>query len=1322
MASDVHVNLLKFEKLNGSNYRSWSFNIRLYLESLDLFGHAEGTAELPGEDASAKVRENFNRNAKKAWSHICLAIEPEYQIHVRDTTTAKEAWDSLKSQFARESLLKKVRLRQQYYSCRYRSGGNMLEHINHLKSLHDQLKEMGINVDDKELAMTLLTSLPEEFKPLITALDAVGDDNLSFDKVKNMLLNDVDRTNTSSQRNPDGAFAAGRNFQKKGKQNVFKGKCHNCQERGHFARDCPKKSSSNCKKSNKGPSVHCVENDSSFMEDEALLTSSLINNPGWIIDSGATQHMTFVRENLSEYVEFKQPSSVNLGDNRSILAYGKGVCRLVADLDGRTQNVSLRDVLYVPDLEKNLLSVRAMVKLGANVMFTGDKCEVTRNSKLLAVGEIVGKLYMLKIVQNEEVNIAKDESNLKLWHYRYGHLGMDYVSKLINDKMVTGMDTVHDERNVACEGCIMGKHHRTKYPKGKAKRATKPFELVHSDVCGPMSVNSIGGSRYFVTFIDDLSRYTYVYFIKHKHEVLEKFKEFVSLISNITDNTIKVLRSDNGGEYCSKAFEAYLKEHGISHQLTVPYNPAQNGVAERMNRTIVESARSMLSHSNLSNEFWAEAINTSVYLRNRCPSVALSDVTPYECLFNEKPDVSNLRIFGCMAYVHIPECQRKKLDAKSRKLIFVGYPEGVKGYKLYNPESCSFVRSRDVIFSERKFYDFKNKQFRECSELQEVKEVSVEFEHGPTPVIENDEEEAEDDIQNEHDHDVEVEVQPVGATYEESFMNDVQRLPEKRQRKPPTRYDEECYIASDFDEPTNIKDAFSGEHANEWKSAIQSEYDSLMDNNTWNLVPRPSDKNVIGNRWVFKVKRCADGSLERFKARLVAQGYTQSQGVDYQEVFAPVARYNSIRSLLAVANVCDWEIHQMDVKTAFLHGNLEEEIFMEQPEGFVNEDQPDFVCKLNKSLYGLKQAARCWNISIDNYLMSSGYKKCSADSCVYIKSVKSESGKIDFVIIAIYVDDMIFFSNNTKMLEKEKSDLAKKFRVEDLGELHYVLGMCIKRNRRLRTLSITQTKYLEGLLKRLNMENCKPVSTPLEPNTKYQPLAEDEKPVDVKEYQIAIGSITYVTTISRPDLSAALGILSKFMANPGTEHWKGIKRILRYIKGTLNYGLLYSCDGTIPILIGYSDADWGGDLSTRRSTSGYVFQIQGNTVSWCSKRQACVSKSTTEAEYIALSTASQEGVWLRRLLNDISIKQDDATIIYEDNQGAIELSRNPKFHNRTKHIDVCYHYIREKVNQNLINVKYCASNDMLADVMTKGLSKVQFEKFRNMLGVVDVKF
>ena len=992
-----------------------------------------------------------------------------------------------------------------------------------------------------------------------------------------------------------------------------------------------------------------------------------------------------------------------------------------ADVESHTQKISLKEVLYLPELEKNLLSVHAMVKHGATVCFKENKCEISRNSKILAVGEIQGKLYTLKIVE-EHVKIAnhQPETDRYLWHCRLGHLGMNNMDKLIDENMVNGMDGVNNKKeNQFCEACAKGKQHRSPYPKTADYRASELFELVHSDVCGPMPIPSLGGSRYYVTFIDDYSRYTFVYFMKNKSEVFEKFKEFHTYVVNITGKPVKILRSDNGGEYTSKEFESYLKENGITHQLSVPYNPAQNGVAERMNRTIMELTRSMLSHARMPNEFWAEAVNTSVYVRNRSPTAALNDITPYECVFKKKPDLSNLRVFGCITYTHIPDCHRKKLDEKSKKSIFVGYPEGVKGFKMYDLTSHKFIRSRDVIFREKEFHNFddRNSANSDANVFPTIIEEVPDARNEDELVDRRNEENVNENQQAENN-------QQVGETFEETFMNEVRNVGERRIRRPPNRFDDECYVANDLtadiNEPTNIEEAYSGEHSTEWKKATDSEFNSLIENDTWGLVTLPEGKNIVGSKWVFKVKRDENGYIQRYKARLVAQGFAQTEGVDYNEVFSPVVRNTTVRSLLAISNAKNWEVHQMDVKTAFLQGNLEEEIYMRQPDGYVREDNPDHVCKLKKSIYGLKQSARCWNIAIDTFLKSNGYKQMESDPCLYMKSIKDQNGIIKFVILSIHVDDILLFSNDLSMLNDEKKSIASKFKIDDMGEVKHILGMLIKRDRARGKMTISQSKYLEGVLKRFGMEKCKPGSTPLEPGKHFEELPDDENPTNVNEYQKLIGCLTYVTTATRPDLATAVGVLSKFMTKPSKEHWQGAKRVQRYIKGTVNYGLVFEGKSARCSLIGYSDADWANDLDTRRSTSGYVFQINGSTVSWCSKRQSCVTRSSTEAEYVALSHATQEIIWLRRLFKDIGEKQEQPSIMNEDNQGAIELSRNPRFHKRTKHIDVAYHFVREKVNDKSIKVSYCPTDQMLADIMTKSLPRQTFQKFRVMLNVREI--
>ena len=1010
---------------------------------------------------------------------------------------------------------------------------------------------------------------------------------------------------------------------------------------------------------------------------------------------------------MSEYTTFKKPLQVKLADNTVLFAYGKGNVHVLV-YDGEEKlNVTLKDVFYVPKIQHKLLSLPSITEKGVEVQFKGQSCKILINDKVYSIGHKHGKLYKLNSEPDHSCCFGSTgaiDDNV-LWHHRYGHLGYDNLKLLCSKSMVNGMTLNTQEQIVReCEGCAVGKQNRQPFPKKSTHHSTEPLELIHSDVCGPMNIASVGGSRYFVTFIDDYSRYTAVYMMKNKSEVFQKFKEFVALSENSTGKRVKRLRSDNGGEYASEEFLKYCKMHGILKEDTIPYTPQQNGTAERMNRTIMETVRSILHHAGLPTCFWAEAVSTAVYIRNRSPTTCLKEKTPYESWHNEKPNVSNLKVFGCNALVHIPDQKRSKLDKKSMLCTFVGYPSGSNGYKLYNPETKKMIRSRDVIFMESSFGNRLLEKERGPEELTTNEETNIE-----SGIVHFKNANADDDGDNAEEHGV-AEEQPGRP---------------QRNRVAPERYGSitgewwnyATLAAADVDEPRHMNEALKGKNAQQWKDATDNEYNSLMKNDTWELVDLPEGRNLVGCKWLFKVKRKEDGSVSRYKARLVAQGYSQEAGEDYDEVFAPVAKYNSIRSVLAIANQLDLEVHQMDVKTAFLNGNLNNEIYMQQPQGYEDKNQPHKVCKLRKSLYGLKQSARCWNMTLDRYLKESGYVQSTADPCIYCKS-ENKSGKNSLIMIAVYVDDAIMASNDMAMLTSEKLNLSKMFEMEDLGEIHYCLGMSVKRDRKAKVLMINQKTYLENVLKKFGMQDCKPISTPMEVTARYEKLADDEKTVNIKEYQAMIGSLTYASISTRPDLSAAVGALSQFMTKPGQQHLKGIKRVLRYVKGTLDYGLRFDCSSNEEFnLYGYSDSDWAGDVSTRISTSGYIFRLGGATISWKSKRQATVALSSTEAEYIALCAASQEVVWLRRLLASMGLQQKEPTTLNEDNQGTIALSKNPKSHARTKHIDIKYHYVREVVEREEIELVYCSTDKMIADILTKGLPKPKFEELRSLMGV-----
>ena len=534
-----------------------------------------------------------------------------------------------------------------------------------------------------------------------------------------------------------------------------------------------------------------------------------------------------------------------------------------------------------------------------------------------------------------------------------------------------------------------------------------------------------------------------------------------------------------------------------------------------------------------------------------------------------------------------------------------------------------------------------------------------------------------------------------------------------RERREPEYYGEWVNVAALSEEPKTVKEAKSSPKSEEWTEAMESEINSLNKNQVWELVRLPEGKKTIGCKWIFKTKVDGDGNIERYKARLVAQGFTQRYGIDYDQTFSPVVSFESIRSIIAIAAKNNLKLHQMDVKTAFLNGELNEEIYINQPEGFVVKGLEDHVCKLKRSIYGLKQSARCWNVELDSKLKDMGFKQCKSDPCIYIKEAKE-----GYCVIAVYVDDLIVGGESEKNIACTKKKISEKFEVTDMGALHYFLGVKVYQNPKTNEIWIGQPNFTKELLQKLQMSECKQVDTPIDPSIKLMKRTEEEEEFDKVKYQSAVGSLLYLSTRTRPDIAFAVGNTARYCAQPSPSHWSAVKRILRYLKGTTNLGLLYKPED-VSDLVGYSDADWAGDTNDRKSTSGYVYMMSGSAISWRSKKQSCVALSTAEAEYIALSSATQEAMWLRQLLSSMlkEYKLSVPTTVYEDNQSAICMSKNNQSHGRAKHIDIKYHFVREQVERQTIKIDYCKSEEMTADILTKGLLNHQFKKLRSMMGM-----
>ena len=464
-----------------------------------------------------------------------------------------------------------------------------------------------------------------------------------------------------------------------------------------------------------------------------------------------------------------------------------------------------------------------------------------------------------------------------------------------------------------------------------------------------------------------------------------------------------------------------------------------------------------------------------------------------------------------------------------------------------------------------------------------------------------------------------------------------------------------------------------------WMEAMEREMASLKANDVYDLVELPKDRNVVGSKWVYKRKVKADGSVEKFKSRLVAQGFSQKAGQDYDETFSPVIWFESIRSIIAMAVLNEMMLHQMDVISAFLNGDLEEEVYMTQPEGFKVKGKERLVCRLKHSLYGLKQTPRCWNMTLDHLLKNMGFEQTKSDPCLYISS------EGELCIIAVYVDDILLATKSKKRMKDVKSKLSAQFEVKDLGDLQYLLGVSIIQNRSEKSVWNGQPGYTLNILEKFGLKDAKPVATPVCVGSKLVKTTESDKLVDENLYQSAVGSVQYLSTMTRPDITLAVSNVAKYCSKPTKEHWTAVKRIVRYCKGTHNFGLLYkksnsnSCEG-------FSDSDWASDVNDRKSSSGYIFQVGGTAISQRSRKQSCVALSTTEAEYITLSQVVQEAIWLRQLYTDLLGEPPEPIIVYEDNQADICLSKNPQSHGRSKHIEIKYHFIREQINKKTIEL------------------------------------
>jgi len=1107
-------------KFNGLNYADWYEQIQFQLGVFDL-DLAIVMDEMPpaiNETSTADEKtlyEAWQRSNRLSLNLMRMTMAENVKPSMPKTENAKEFIRMIKEYSQSDITDKSIvgTLMSELTTKKFDWSQPIHDHVTGMANIAAKLKSMGMEVNESFLVQFIMNSLPPEFGQFQVNYNTIKD-KWNFQEIKAMLVQEEGRLkklkdhsihlmthdgSTSSKANP-----GKKNKKDKAPMKVNEGrikkdlKCFFCKKMGHFKKDCPKRKSWFEKK---GTFYVSVNFETNIVE---------VPNNTWWLDSGATAHVSNIMQGFLSIQPIKGTEKyLYMGNRMKARIEGIGTYRLILDTG---YCLDLEKCLYVPGCARNLISVAKLDCLGFNFKIENGVFHLYRHTYYYGSGTLCDGLYRLNLnfnftnslfnvehVSSSQCNV-QNENSAFLWHQRLGHISKERIMRLVKNEILPQLDFGDWD---VCVDCIKGK--QTKHiSKNSATRSNELLELIHTDICGPFDIPSWSGEKYFITFIDDFSRYCYLYLLHEKSQSVDILKVFIDEVERQLDRKVKVVRSDRGGEFygkstesgqCPGPFAKFLESQGICAQYTMPGTPQQNGVVERRNRTLMDMVRSMLSHNNVPKSLWMYSLKTAVHLLNRVPSKAVPK-TPFELWTGRKPSLRHLHVWGCPAEVRIYNPHEKKLDARTISGYFIGYPEKSKGYRFYCPNhSTRIVESGNARFIENGQFSGSDK-----SRIVDIQETNSNVStHVSSQVViplvvsqSHNMQRQQVDVpipQNEHiDNEPSDNVQVINEEMVEEPQEEILRR-SVRQKRPAISDDyvvysieHECDLSIDED-PISVKQAMENDNSEKWFNAMKEELKSMDDNQVWDLVELPESYKQVGCKWVFKTKRDSKGNIERYKARLVAKGFTQKDGIDYKETFSPVSKKDSLRIILALVAHYDLELHQMDVKTAFLNGDLEEEIYMDQPEGFVSTGKENMVCKLKKSIYGLKQASRQWYIKFNDTITSYGFVENTIDRCIYMKV----NGSM-FVILVLYVDDILLATNNVAMLHDEKKFLSNNFEMKDMGEASYVIGIEIFCDRSQGFLGLSQKSYINKVLDRFIMDKCFAGIIPIQKGDKFSQM------------------------------------------------------------------------------------------------------------------------------------------------------------------------------------------------------------------------------------------
>lgn len=868
--------------LDGTNFNAWKYRMLVFLEEHELLECIEKEVEemvelvVKDEDTAqekAQKQVKIDRRRKmdrKCKSKLVSRINDDQLEHIQDEKTPKLIWEKLHRVFLRESVARRMHLQRQLHSMKF-DGGSLQSHFLRFDRLLRQLRATGAKVDELDAVCSLFLTFGTAFSMVITTLESMKPENLSLEYAKCRLLDEevkqkeigIESVPAGTSSNRDVAAFSGSAKTKKKLQ------CWACKQEGHKADACPSKKESDRKKKKKSdnkPKAHLAE-ESGGVCFVGVGSGDGLRRVDWFIDSGCSDHIVNDKSLFESLSPLKCPIEIAIAkDGESIKAEFSGTVKLFADVGEKLIDCTVKNVLYVPDLRCNLFSVMRVDDVGMEVSYGNGKVVIQHGQRIVASGSRCGKLYRLNLFRatpgNSEslLTCGRIPKSLELWHRRFGHLNPKSLVKLIQDDMVVGLNQSVSDKDkdiVVCESCVIGKQTRKPFVT-RETRASRVLEVVHSDVCGPIAPVGVEGKKYFVSFTDDWSHFVVLFLMKSKDEVFESFQRYEAMVTAKFGRKISRLRCDNGGEYRGKDFEKFCQDRGIQIDWTVPYTPEQNGVSERLNRSLVEKARAMLDDSGADKRFWGQAVQTAAFLLNRSPTRALKEnVTPYELWEGSKPNVAKLRAFGCPVYAHVPKELRKKLDPKAWKGVFVGYHQN--GYRVWNPELERIVHVRDVDFAEEKESgSHKSKSLHKISqpivgdESSDEDQSDDEQEAASVRSAETDgtsSEQPEDDFDS-----CEEEPLPQGGGVDQP------QRPQREKTVPAWLKDYEVDYAAyalnamNYVEnlPNSLSEARKRSDWKLWEAAINEEMESLLKNRTWTLEKLPAKRTPITSKWVSR--------------------------------------------------------------------------------------------------------------------------------------------------------------------------------------------------------------------------------------------------------------------------------------------------------------------------------------------------------------------------------------------------------------------------------------------------------------------------------------